>query len=151
MTLLLKQLVGSEGAETLCRRYRQAVEQDFDGNDVLVDLTEVHCELVRPSFCGVFLVVVIVVAFAEVFGGCDLKGKSSETDGKGCLRQVGAVLNTSNRILTVSTLGRRPATAAGVSTLALLSYVFSPNEPTLGGRRRCLPGFGDVVVGSHTR
>ena len=152
MTLLLKELVGSDGAETLCSGHRQAVEQYFDRNNVFVDLAEVYCKLVRPSFSGVFLVVdFVVVTLAQVFGCRDLERKSSESNWEGCLCQVGAVLNTPNRILTLSALRRRSAAAASVSALALLSYVFSPYETTLGGRRRRLLDFRDVVVGSHTR
>lgn len=152
MTLLLKELVGSDGAETLCSGHRQAVEQYFDRNNVFVDLAEVYCKLVRPSFSGVFLVVdFVVVTLAQVFGCRDLERESSETDGESRLRQVGAVLNTPNRVLALSALRRRPAAAASVSAFALLSYVFGPYKTTLSGRRRRLLNFRHVVVGTHAK
>jgi hypothetical protein len=46
---------------------------------------------------------------------------------------------------------RRPsATATGVSTLAVLSYVIAPNEASLSGGGWGLLDFGDDVIGTHT-
>jgi hypothetical protein len=150
MTLLLKQLVGGDFAETLCGCDRQAVEQDLDRNGVLVDVAEVYRKLCGPIFCGALLVVFIVVVPALVFRCRDLERKSPEPDGKGGLGQVGAPLDTPNRILTESSLRRPSATATGVSTLAVLSYVIAPNEASLSGGGWGLLDFGDDVIGTHT-
>lgn len=115
---------------------------------MVVDLAEVHCKLVGPILCGALLVVFIVVRLAS---RCrDLEGKGSESNRKGGLCQVGALVNTSNRVLAESSLRRRPAATAIGSPFAFLLQVIDPDETTWGGCGRSLLDFRDDVVGAHT-